>query len=335
MGKNDPQTISITGGAGFIGSSLIKKLVFEKFKIETALDSFKPSYNGNWCEIRQKYFIPEIKIQDCNILEESAASLANKFGNSSIVVHLAAFPGVRKGEQNSHNYLVNNVLSSSLVLEAVKLNKNIKAILFASSSSVYGDIGHFGPAKESDADGSQLKSSYSLTKWINESQFNYWQKSLQIPIFGLRFFTVFGEWGRPDMAYSLFTKNILEGNPVKIYGSDGGRRTMTHIDDAIELVLRLIRFLQNSNFDSKLGYKVFNIASTNSITAKQMADTIGRLIDKKVLYSFEDRPREDAITTYADLNKISSVVGSLQSRDVLIDLENYVKWHKEYAEYFI
>lgn len=326
--------ISVTGAAGFIGANLIKKLVEDGLIIGSALDSFKPSYQGKWCNLRQKFLIPNEKIQVYDILDGDAESLAKKFGNSEIVIHLAAFPGIRQGEIKSYDYLVNNILSAGLLLEACKINKNVKAILFASSSSVYGDLGEFGSSKEEDANGSQLKSNYAMTKWINEIQFKTWQRILNIPIFGLRFFTVYGEWGRPDMAYSMFTHKILKGETIDIYGKDGGRRTMTHIDDVTAQIIGLIRYLKSSNYDSNLGFELFNIGSANSITALGLAEYISQIIDKKVIYNFEPRPIGDSVATSADLTKINKYIGHFDSRDISDGLQSYVKWHQNNVNFF-
>ena len=326
--------ISVTGGAGFIGSHLTMELKAQDFTIESVIDSFKPSYKGEWCKLRQEFLIPNVTIIPCDILNETAESLARKFDNSDIIIHLAAFPGIRQGEIKSYNYLVNNVLSTGLIFEACKINKNIKAILFASSSSVYGDLGQIGPCKEGDANGSQLKSNYAMTKWINEIQFKTWQNTLNIPIFGLRFFTVYGEWGRPDMAYSMFTEKILRGEPINIYGKDGGRRTMTHINDATTQIIKLVKYLKSSNYDSNLGFEVFNIGSVNSITAIGMAELISKLVNKKAIYNFEPRPNGDAIATSADLTKINKYIGTFKMQDISESLERYVQWHQNNVNFF-
>jgi len=326
--------ISVTGAAGFIGANLIQKLLNQGFTIGSALDSFKPSYGGNWCDLRQEFLIPNKKIEVYDIVEEDAESLARKFDNSEIVIHLAAFPGIRQGEIKSYDYLVNNVLSAGLILEACKINKNVKAILFASSSSVYGDLGQFDSTKEEGADGSQLKSNYAMTKWINEIQFKTWQSTLNIPIFGLRFFTVYGEWGRPDMAYSMFTNKILKGEAINIYGKDGGRRTMTHVDDATTQIIGLIKYLKSSNYNSSLGFELFNIGSTNSITALGMAELISKIVDKKAIYNFESRPIGDAIATNADLKKINKYIEAFKTRDISEGLKSYAEWHQKYINLF-
>jgi UDP-glucuronate 4-epimerase len=327
-------SITVTGAAGFIGSHLVKRLIGEKCVIECAVDSFNPSYDRNWCNYRQEILVPEIKIMRRDILEETPQSLAKKFGTSSVIIHLAAFPGVRKGEIESSNFLINNVNSVGQLIEAVKLNKNIKAIIFASSSSVYGDHGILGSSSENDARSVMLKSNYAMTKWINEIQFEFWQKKLDIPIFGLRFFTVFGNWGRPDMAYSKFTKNIMNGEPVTIFGKDGGSRTMTHIEDAVELVIRLTKLLKFSNFDKSLGYQVFNIASNNSITALDLSRIIGKSLGKEVFYNFKNRPTGDALATSANTTKINKYVGFIEKRDLYRDIVNYVSWHKDNSALF-
>ena len=222
---------------------------------------------------------------------------------------------------------MNNVLSTGLLLEACKINKNIKAIFFASSSSVYGDLGQLDSTKEEDADGSQLKSNYAMTKWINEIQFKTFQSTLNIPVFGLRFFTVYGEWGRPDMAYSMFTNKILKGEAINIYGKDGGRRTMTHVDDATAQIIELIKYLKSSNYNSGLGFELFNIGSANSITALEMAELISKIVNKKAIYNFERRPIGDSIATNANLTKINKYIGTFKTRNISEGLESYAEWH--------
>ena len=328
MGKKQIN-ISVTGAAGFIGSHLVKRLILENFEVGFILDSFSPSYGGEWCNYRQKFLVPEVKIININLLEENANSLADKLGSTDILLHFAAFPGVRQGELEPHSFLNNNINSSSIVIDAARLNKNIKAIIFASSSSVYGDLGLTKPSKEIDANGSQIKSNYSMTKWINEIQFSFWQKKLDIPIIGLRFFTVFGQWGRPDMAYSTFTHGILNNEPISIFGVDGGRRAMTHVEDAVELVLRLIRLLKDSNFDPKIGFQSLNIASGNSISALEMAQIISSVSGKQANIVFSERPYGDSLATSADLTKINKFVKPLEKRDLTSDITDYVEWHME------
>jgi UDP-glucuronate 4-epimerase len=327
-------SISITGAAGFIGSHLLKRLILENFKIGLILDSFNPSYGGMWCTHRQNFLVPEVEILNINLLEESASSLAHKLDSTDVVVHFAAFPGVRQGELESNKFLINNVNSAGIVLDAIALNKNIKAIIFASSSSVYGDIGLMNPSKEIEANGSQIKSNYAMTKWINEIQFSFRQKKLNIPVFALRFFTVFGRWGRPDMAYSTFTHGILKDAPISIFGVDGGQRAMTHIEDAVELVVRLICLLKDSEFDSKIGFQSFNIASGNSISALEMAQTISRVAGRDPKFVFSERPYGDSLATSADLTKINKFVKPLKKRDLTQDIENYVEWHIENKSLF-
>jgi UDP-glucuronate 4-epimerase len=267
-------------------------------------------------------------------MDQDPETLATMFGDSQVLIHLAAFPGIRMGELKSHEYLINNVGNSSLIIEACKLNDSVKAIIFASSSSVYGDQGFENPCKEDQVDPMQLKSQYAMTKLINEIQFQRAAKTLNIPIIGLRFFTVFGEWGRPDMAYSKFTNSILTGKRVQIYGPDGGYRNMTHVDDVVEIMIRLIKLIKTKNFVLESNYEVFNLASDKIIQTKELAQKIGSILNMQVNFDIVNRPKGDAIGTRANLEKISQFIGKLNPRNFDDDLKNYVKWHVIHQKLF-
>jgi UDP-glucuronate 4-epimerase len=162
----------------------------------------------------------------------------------------------------------------------------------------------------------------------------YYSNAFSLRLTGLRFFTVYGPWGRPDMAYSKFTNSILRGESVKIYGNDGGLRNMTHVNDVTETIMRLINVLKSSNFSSEFGFQIYNVASTNSISALDLAGSIGNILDKEVNYEFIERPPGDAIATKADLTKISKLVGLPNPRNMLVDIANYTAWHRKYMKYF-
>jgi UDP-glucuronate 4-epimerase len=321
--------IAVTGAAGFIGSHLIRNLVDLEFEKSLGIDSFSPIYGGNWCNLRQEHLIPDVKVLKTDLLDLSVIELAEALEDSEILIHLAAYPGVLEGETKKQEYLVNNVISSGKIIEACRLNKNLKAILFASSSSVYGDLALKGPCKEMDANGTQFKSHYAMTKWFNEVQFRSSQKELAIPVIGLRFFTVFGEWGRPDMAYGKFTESILRNEPLKIYGGSDGARNMTHIDDVIEIMIALINKLYSDNFSKKY-FDVFNIASRNYVSTLDIVETLGKILRIEPKIEFIDRPSGDAVITKADTTKIEYETSKLKSRNLFDDLQDYTNWHKEF-----
>ena len=321
--------IAITGAAGFIGSHLIRSLADLEFEISLGIDSFSPIYGGNWCNLRQKHLIPDVKVLKKDLLDLTAVELAKALADTDILIHLAAYPGVLAGETKKQEYLINNVVSSGKIIEACRLNKNVKAILFASSSSVYGDLALNGPCKEIDANGTQFKSHYAMTKWLNEIQFGSSQQELDIPVIGLRFFTVFGEWGRPDMAYGRFTESILRNEPLKIYGGSDGARNMTHVDDATEIVIALINKLYSNNFSAKK-FDVFNIASKNYVSTLAIVETLGKILGIEPKIEFIERPPGDAIITKADTTKIEIETSKLKSRNLFDDLQNYTNWHKEF-----
>jgi UDP-glucuronate 4-epimerase len=308
-------SISVTGAAGFIGSHLVKRFILENFKVGLILDSFSPSYGGEWCNYRQKFLVPEVKISNINLLEENANSLADKLGSTDILLHFAAFPGVRQGELESHRFLKNNVNSSSIVIDAARLNKNIKAIIFASSSSVYGDLGLTKPSKEIDANGSQIKSNYSMTKWINEIQFSFWQKKLNIPIIGLRFFTVFGQWGRPDMAYFKFTKSILENIPIQIYNYGLMKRDFTYIDDIVKGILAVLERIPTGSLQDCSPFNLFNIGHNKPVDLIYFIELLEQLTGKKAIKEYLPLQPGDVTETYADITEFTPSGQKSASRD--------------------
>jgi UDP-glucuronate 4-epimerase len=326
--------VSLTGAAGFIGSHLVKRLNDHGYYINWAADSFKPAYGGDWCKIRSDVLNPNIEIEKIDLTGVTSNELADRLGNSDVVVHLAAYPGVRQGEIEAEEYFYNNVVSTNSILSACEKSR-VKLVFIASSSSIYGDRGLNVKCDESIANPIDLKSNYSMTKYINEIQAMRFTHKTSIPIVALRFFTVFGEIGRPDMAYSKFTSSMINNKELEIYGKDGGVRSMTYIEDAVEIMHKLIQVFSESNFTKYDGLTSLNIASNNQpITAIRMVEILSKALESQPKIIFSERPNEDAVATRASLNNLSSIIGKIPSTNIDKALTNYAKWHKENIDLF-
>ena len=251
----------------------------------------------------------------------------NRGRGFDLIFHLAAWPGVRHGQRNPISYYKNNVSEFEGVLDIV-LRHRPKAFFFASSSSVYGDLGSDGPVSESDADGSNLKSFYAATKWSNEVMARSFCKIYDGTVVALRFFTVFGTYGRPDMAYWIFSNRILNGEPILLYGSNGGERNYTSARQVVEILSVLAR-AENL----PIGYTPLNIAAGPSIETKSFLDELATNLHKTT-YTVQtvNRPAEDAVKTWADTKALKALIGELPKTDLSSDIAEFCDWFMKHRE---
>ena len=316
------QRILITGAAGFIGSKLIAELLkVESYEL-VGLDNFSAPYGEGHCRRRadslQKKFGFNIDFVD--LVEYSGEELFDTFGTFDIVIHLAAWPGVRLSQRSPHAYYVNNVNAFGNVLQYTNFAKPSK-FFFASSSSVYGDLAESGPVSEGALSGRNLKSFYAATKWTNEVLAQSYHEISQVPTIALRFFTFYGPEGRPDMAYWQFLESILDNREIKLFGSKGGIRNFTFIDDALYILSKLI----GVDFS---GFKPINIASSKPTTTLELLEAMGRRLGKIPRYRTVDRPKYDANITHADTSLLKSLIGDYPESDVSVGIDSFVEWYQ-------
>ena len=309
--------ILLTGAAGFIGSNLLRALNQRGYKV-TAIDSLKPSYGGTLASKR----IQEFKNQEFFQLDLSAISapdLANLIGFHDVVIHLAAFPGVRNGERNKDKYFANNIQATHTIFEYASITAP-QIVFYASSSSVYGDQGAKGPCSEDSNSISDLKSFYSTTKYINEIQAANFSRSTEIPSVGLRFFTVYGNFGRPDMAYANFARKLLKGEALSIFGGLDSVRDYTFIDDAIEQIVRIL--LQIENFkgtpletclQKNDNSMVLNLGLNNPVTLRDFISTISEVLEIPLNLEIVAAPKEDSKGTCSNSDRLNSLIEIGQS----------------------
>lgn len=309
--------IVVTGAVGFIGHHLTIALLNEGHEV-IGIDSLSPAYGDQLTTIRLQKIVSSdysdsFRLINLDLSQESSLSVLNQIPKVNAIVHLAAYPGVRKGEECPTLYFQNNVVSMSVILEFAKKN-NIQILLYASSSSVYGDLGIEGPVAESSAKVQDIKSVYGLTKWTNELQAMQFSRNFGVKSIGLRFFTVFGSEGRPDMGYAIFAKAISNGEKVPIFGDLDSIRDYTYIDDLIEQVNSIIYALKNPSHQLSIDIVrekclILNLGLGNPKTLGEIISEIEGTLCRKADLEFGPRSNNDSRATYADNSLMESYFG--------------------------
>ena len=339
-------SILVTGAAGFIGYHLSAELIKKGFNI-TSIDNMNSYYDVSLKHSRiknledlSKTFNKKFKlyigdIADKPFLEE--IFLKNK---TEVVINLAAQAGVRNSIENPSSYISSNLVGFSNILECCRFN-NIKHLIYASSSSVYGGNKNM-PFSESQGVDHPV-SLYAATKRSNELMAHSYSHLFSIPSSGLRFFTVYGPWGRPDMALFLFTKQILEGKPINVYNNGNMIRDFTYIDDIVESIVRLIDRPPslNSNFDYKnpnpgtswAPHKIYNIGNADPITLMEYIKAIEDALSLKAEKILMPMQPGDVTATSADTSELESWIGFKPKTPIKDGVKNFVSWYKDYYNF--
>ncbi len=332
------KNILITGSAGFIGSHLTKKLLLEGNKV-LGIDNLNTYYDPSLKKARLK----DIKIftQVRNLSKNytfSKTDLTDKKKLSSIfsqnkfdiVVNLAAQPGVRYSLENPQAYFQSNLIAFGNLLEEIK-KSYIDHFLFASSSSVYG-INKVNPFSTSDNTDFPI-SLYAATKKSNEVIAHSYSHLYDIPTTGLRFFTVYGPFGRPDMAYYKFTKAILEGKPIDVFNQGKMKRDFTYIDDVTEGISRLInkipKKINSDTTASKAKFKIYNIGNNNPVTLRRFIKSIEVASNKKAIENNLPMQDGDVPLTFANIDELIETIGFAPSTSIEMGMKKFVEWYKE------
>lgn len=311
--------ILITGSAGFIGSNLTQKLLFENHSI-VGLDNFN------------NYYSPEYKEENTKELEKSKkfklyrADIINKKEIEKIfsqekpdkVVHLAARAGVRPSIEQPLLYNKVNIEGTLNVFEASRKNK-VKKIVFASSSSVYGGRKKV-PFKETDKVDKPI-SPYAATKKAGELLAHTYHHLYNLPIICLRFFTVYGPKGRPDMAPYLFTKWVNEGKSIKMFGDGSTKRDYTYIDDITAGI--------SSALDKDLGYEIINLGNSEVVQLIDFINLVGKLLNKKVKIDQLPEQPGDVPITNADITKAKKLLNYQPQTSFEQGMKKFINWYKQ------
>ncbi len=329
--------ILITGGAGFIGFHLVKKLLLLGFNV-VSIDSLND------------YYDPSLKLSRLNNLEEFLAennlsskyefvqldfsdrqSTAKLFKEHSFdcVVNLGAQAGVRYSIENPNAYVDSNLVGFMNILEGCR-NSNVGHFVYASSSSVYG-MNIKQPFSTDDCVDYPI-SLYAATKKSNELLAHSYSHLYGIPTTGLRFFTVYGPWGRPDMAYYKFTKAILEGKPIDVYNHGEMLRDFTYIDDIVEGVSRLLSsppdVMSSSVTTAKAPYRVLNIGNNQPISLRRFISAIEASCGIKAIENSLPMQPGDVPVTYANIDELISQTGFKPITSIEDGLRKFVEWYR-------
>ncbi len=316
-------TYFITGGAGFIGSTLSQKLIEQGNKV-IAIDNFCDFYNPKIKENNVKELLQNenFKLYRADIRDRKALKEIFDENQIDIVMHLAAMAGVRPSIENPILYQEVNCMGTQNILEEMK-EHNIKNGVFASSSSVYGNCKEV-PFRE-DMIVDYAISPYAATKKANEVMAHVYHKLFDMNIVMLRFFTVYGPKQRPDLAINKFTRLMLEGKEIPMFGDGTTSRDYTYIDDIVDGIIKSCNYCMN-NQDV---YEILNIGNSSPTTLKEMINTIGQAlgIEPKI----EQLPMQpgDVDRTYADVSKAKTLIGYEPKTTFKEGIENFVKWYKE------
>lgn len=322
-----PKKILVTGVAGFIGLHLVKKLSTNKDIEIVGIDNFNGINGQKLPRLRIQLLADTKNVSIVNFdLGKNISKLPKQLTNGvDTVIHLAALPGVKGGELNFHRYYRQNISMFGNILEMVHKISPEK-FLFASSSSVYGEQLGGENLTEDRADGNNLKSFYAATKWTNEILAKQFHRLTGIVTVPLRFFTVFGIFGRPDMAYWRFTKLLLEGSSIEFWGENGGSRNFTYVEDLIEMLQKLLS-------SSVSGYTPLNIASKNTVYTKDMCDFLAIALKiPSYNYNFIKRPSFDLENINANVEKLESLIGQITETSFSLAIEEFADWYVEFKK---
>ncbi|MEM8639022.1 MAG: NAD-dependent epimerase [Cyanobacteria bacterium P01_G01_bin.54] len=324
-------TILVTGAAGFIGFHLCQRLLQDRTLSVVGLDNLNNYYAVQLKRDRlallqgqSNFSFAEIDLGDRPALD----ALFTQYQPTQ-VVNLAAQAGVRYSLQNPHAYVESNLVGFLNLLEGCR-HHNVEHLVYASSSSVYG-INRKIPFAVSDPVDHPV-SLYAATKKSNELMAHCYSHLYQIPITGLRFFTVYGPWGRPDMAYWKFTQLILSGQAIEVYNHGQMKRDFTYIDDVIEGVVRVLARLPAPQGPSQAPYKLYNIGNNQPVELMAMIKTLeqclGQTAEKKML------PMQpgDVPMTYADVDDLIADVGFRPDTPIAVGLQRFVDWYRDYHQ---
>ena len=333
--------VLVTGAAGFIGFHLAKRLLEEGYDV-VGLDNVNSYYDVRLKQARLAELADSKAFTFVKMDLSEKDSLNDLFGQHQfdVVVNLAAQAGVRYSLENPHAYVDSNLVGFVNILEGCR-HHAVKHLVFASSSSVYGANTKMPFSVHHNVD--HPVSLYAATKKANELMAHVYSHLYGLCCTGLRFFTVYGPWGRPDMALFLFTRAILENQPIQVFNHGKMQRDFTYIDDIIEGVVRVMGRLPepNPSWDgnspdpgtSYIPYKVYNIGNNNPVELNTFIETIEKALGREAQKEFQDLQPGDVVATYADVDDLMNDVGFKPRTPIQTGIEQFVEWFKTYYGY--
>lgn len=333
-------TVLVTGAAGFIGYHLSSKLLDQGFTV-VGLDNLTPYYSVRLKEDRLARLLPHPEFRFIRLDLSDREAVASLFAEQRFdyVVNLAAQPGVRYSLQNPASYIDTNIVGFANVLEGCR-HSGVKHLVYASSSSVYGLNTRMPFSVHDNVD--HPVSLYAASKKSNELMAHCYSHLFRLPTTGLRFFTVYGPWGRPDMSHYLFVKAIFEGKPIQVFNHGKMRRDFTYVDDIVEGVARVMRAIPEPNSEwngqrpdpasSPAPYRIYNIGNNQCVELEEYINAMEEAIGKPAIREYVDMQPGDVPATYADVDDLTTAVGFKPTTDIRTGMARFVAWYKDYHE---
>lgn len=318
--------VILTGAAGFIGSHLAKRLLENGCEV-VGIDNINDYYDVNlkYHRLEQLKEHENFTFIRCDISDKEKVNEIFAEQKADVVVNLAAQAGVRYSIENPQAYIDSNVIGFFNILEACRSNP-VKHLVYASSSSVYGNSDKI-PFSVDDRVDNPI-SLYAATKKTNELMAYTYSHLFGIPATGLRFFTVYGPAGRPDMAYFSFTKKILAGEPIKLFNYGELERDFTYIADIVEGIMNIIPSIPEEKNGARA--KVYNIGNNKPVALKEFVAALEEAIGEKAKIEYLPMQPGDVYRTYADISELEKDFGFKPQTDIRTGLKKFAEWYREY-----
>ena len=330
--------ILVTGAAGFIGFHTAKKLL-ERGDTVIGLDNFNDYYDVSLKDARAAVLreFDNFTMVRADLHDRQAIEKLFSYEEFDKVVHLAAQAGVRYSIENPHAYIDSNIVGTLHILEGCRHNK-VQHLVYASSSSVYGANTTMPFSIHQNVD--HPLALYGATKKANELMAHSYAHLYALPVTGLRFFTVYGPWGRPDMALFLFTRKILAGEPIDVFNNGQHARDFTYIDDIVEGVVRAVDRVAtpNPHWDgarpgpgtSAAPYRLYNIGNNNPVQLMDFIALLETALGKKAQMNFLPMQPGDVPETYADIDDLTEDIGYLPATRIEDGIARFIDWYRGY-----
>jgi len=330
--------VLVTGAAGFIGFHTAKQLL-DRGETVVGLDNFNDYYDVSLKEARAALLEPYEHFSMVRISLEDRAAMEALFEREKFdkVVHLAAQAGVRYSIENPHSYIDSNIVGTLHILEGCR-HHEVEHLVYASSSSVYGANTSMPFSVHQNVD--HPLALYGATKKANELMAHTYSNLYGLPATGLRFFTVYGPWGRPDMALFLFTKAIIAGKPIDVFNYGNHRRDFTYIDDIVEGVIRTMDHTAEPNPDwdpakpdpgtSRAPYRIYNIGNQQPVELMHYIEVLENCLGRKAEKNLLPMQDGDVPDTWADTEALAADVGYQPSTPVETGVKKFVDWYLEF-----
>ena len=332
------KVVLVTGAAGFIGFHLAKRLLQDGREV-LGVDNLNGYYDVTLKQARldQLMKYPNFRFTKCDIADVGPLNQLFEEWTPHIVVNLAAQAGVRYSLLNPQVYIQSNIVGFGHILEGCR-NHNVQHLVFASSSSVYGANTKMPFSVHDNVD--HPVSLYAASKKTNELMAHTYSHLYQLPVTGLRFFTVYGPWGRPDMAIFKFTKAIIEDRPIDVFNAGRMKRDFTYVDDIVEGVLRVMDRPSASNKDwsgrdpdpgsSLAPYKIYNIGNNTPVELLQFIEVIEDALGKRAVKNLLPAQPGEVLDTFADVNDLMSDIGFKPNTPIEEGVRQFVNWYRGY-----